>query len=198
MTLPTQGRAPHEDAGPPVTPFDRLTLTFEAFHQFHRTLWMRFAHTQVGTHKAAEKVVDAACARLQKNWNQALSQESVPRYAWTVLKEEVQNWLDKRGDTPQLVGTAAFRKAVGKLLLHEMRDDFAALSGELGLYAAISRLPERQYDVVVLLFVLGQKEEEVADYLGIEIATVRSHVRHARRSLARELDVRHENEGTGR
>lgn len=166
-----------------------LGLTFDAFHDHHRQLWMRYAHTQVGSRAAAETVVDNACARLKSDWKHVLAQESVSRYAWSLLKEEVHRWLDTRGLQPLLVGTAAFHAAVGKLLLHETHDEFAVLEGELGLYGAIAGLPERQYDVIVLRFVLGKDEEHVAEYLGIELATVRSHVRHARRRLARALNV---------
>ncbi|MET9555663.1 sigma factor-like helix-turn-helix DNA-binding protein [Streptomyces sp. NPDC006645] len=181
-----------------------LGLTFDAFHDHHRQLWMRYAHTQVGGRPEAETVVDNACARLKGDWKHVLAQESVPRYAWSLLKEEVHHWLDSRGLQPLLVGTAAFHAAVGKLLRHGTRDgtgdgardEFEILAGELGLYGAIAGLPERQYDVIVLRFVLGMDEEHVAEYLGIEVATVRSHVRHARRRLARALDVDTDPTGT--
>ncbi|MGW4343870.1 RNA polymerase sigma factor [Streptomyces sp. NPDC004690] len=171
----------------PVRP-ERLALTFDAFHAYHRKLWMRFAHTQVGSRGAAEAVVDAACARLRANWSHALLQDSVPRYAWLILKEEVHRWLAERGLPPQ-VGDAAFQTALQKLLLHEMRDELRVISQEIGLYAAISTLPERRYDVIVLRYLLGMPADEVAEYLGIDTATVRSHIRHARRSLAKELHI---------
>jgi RNA polymerase sigma-70 factor (ECF subfamily) len=169
----------------------QLALTFEAFHDSHRKLWMRYAHTQVGSSSQAEAVVDAAGARLKATWSHVLLQESVPQYAWMVLKEEVHRRLDARGLAPQL-GDAAFRTALQKLLLHEMRDELAVISQEIGLYAAISHLPERRYDVVVLRFLLGMTDEEVAEHLGIDRATVHSHIRHARRSLAKELHIPHQ------
>ncbi|MFE9374720.1 RNA polymerase sigma factor [Streptomyces sp. NPDC006711] len=162
-------------------------MTFDAFHAYHRKLWMRYAHTQVGSRAGAEVVVDATCARLKRTWPHVLIQESVPRYAWQVLKEEVQRWLTARSLEPQ-VADAAFLTAVQKLLLHEMRDELRVISQEIGLYNA-STLPERQYDVVMLRFVLGMEEPDVAEYLGIDVATVRSHIRHARRALARQLDI---------
>ncbi|MFJ4923394.1 RNA polymerase sigma factor [Streptomyces sp. NPDC088725] len=171
-------------------PRRRLALTFDAFDTHHHKLWLRYAHTQVGKRSTAEAVVDATCARLMEHWDHVLTQESVPQYAWAVLKEEVARWLDARGRRPVLVDTAAFHIAIRKLLLHEMRDQFAVLEGEIGLYAAIARLPERQYDVVVLRYVLQVPDDEVAEYLGIEVATVRSHVRHARRRLAKDLGMR--------
>ncbi|MFE8941960.1 RNA polymerase sigma factor [Streptomyces sp. NPDC007872] len=165
-----------------------MALTFKAFHEHHRRLWMRTAHVQVGSAAAAEAVVTRACARLEASWPHALAQESLRQYAWMVLKEEVHRWLTERDLKPQ-VGDAAFMVAVQKLLMHEMRDELRAISQEIGLYTAIAALPERQYDVILLRFVLGREESEVAEYLGIEVATVRSHIRHARRSLARDLNM---------
>ncbi|MFE2637775.1 sigma-70 family RNA polymerase sigma factor [Streptomyces scopuliridis] len=191
-----------DDRGLPVSPDGtdhRLALTFDAFDARHHTLWLRYAHTQVGSRAAAETVVDATCARLLGHWPHVLTQESVARYAWALLKEEVAWWLDDHDREPALVDTAAFHAAVRKLLDHEnhenhkkqeKHDQFDVLQREIRLYGAISRLPERQYDVVVLRYVLQVPDEEVAEYMGIEVATVRSHVRHARRRLARHLDVR--------
>jgi RNA polymerase sigma-70 factor (ECF subfamily) len=149
---------------------------------------MRYAHVHVGSRPAAEVVVDAVCARLRTSWGYVLAQESVPRYAWMILKEEVHSYLERRGMTPQL-GEAAMRTAIQKLLLHEMRDELQVLSEEIGLYTAIGQLPERQYDVIVLRYLLGRNDEEVSEYLGIDSATVRSHARHARRSLAKALHI---------
>ncbi|MFD8917844.1 RNA polymerase sigma factor [Streptomyces sp. NPDC059569] len=189
----SRGAQDLDDHGPPVSSdgtVHRLALTFDAFDARHHTLWLRYAHTQVGGRDAAETVVDATCARLLEHWPHVLTQESVARYAWALLKEEVAWWLDDHDREPALVDTAAFHAAVRKLLDHEKRDQFDVLQREIGLYRAISRLPERQYDVVVLRYALQVPDEEVAEYMGIEVATVRSHVRHARRRLARDLDVR--------
>lgn len=165
----------------------RLMLSFDAFDASHHRLWLRYAHTQAGSRDAAHRIVEDACRHLLAHWEHALRQQSLTEYAWTVLKEHVAHWLGERGLRPQLAETAAFHTAVRKALLHELRDEFAVLEGEIGLYAAIERLPERQYDVVVLRYVLGCSEEEVAGYLGFETATVRSHIRFAKRRLAREL-----------
>ncbi|MFD5556142.1 RNA polymerase sigma factor [Streptomyces sp. NPDC059578] len=171
------------------------TVTFHAFHAYHRKLWMRYAHIQVGG-RAAETVVQNAFGRLRQTWDHALRQESVPRYAWTLLKEEVDDWLAARDRTPQLVGTAAFEQAIRRLLLQEMLDEFAVLSEEIGLYSAIAELPERQQDVIVLRFVLACTEEDTAAFLGIRTGTVRSHIRYARRRLATALHMRYEDEDT--
>lgn len=193
MNPALEGFRGHHDQPSPRT--GRLALTFDAFHAYHRKLWMRFAHTQVGSRAAAETVVTAACVRLKNTWPHVLTQDSVPRYAWMVLKEEVHRWLTERDLQPQ-VGDAAYLTAVQKLLLHEIRDELRVISQEIGLYAAISTLPERQYDVIMLRFLLGMEEAEVAEYLGVDGATVRSHIRHARRSLAKQLHIPYQEKET--
>lgn len=165
----------------------RLLLSFTAFDASHHRLWLRYAHTQVGSRSAAQRVVEDACRHLLGHWEHALRRQSLTGYAWTVLKEHIARWLREHGQQPQLAGTAAFHAAIRKVLVFELRDEFAVLAGEIALYAAIARLPERQYDVVVLRYVLGCTEEEVARHLGFEAPTVRSHIRYAKRKLAREL-----------
>ncbi|MFB7666038.1 RNA polymerase sigma factor [Kitasatospora sp. NPDC056138] len=173
----------------PQQPARRQTVTFSAFHEYHHRLWLRYAHTQVGSRSAAQAVVDELSADLLESWEHVLEQESVPGYAWALLRDHVHSWLDRHGRPPALVDTAAFRATISKLLVHEMRDEFAVIESELGLYAAIAVLPDRQYDVIVLRYVLGLTSTETADRLGIEEATVRSHVRHAKRGLARKLHL---------
>lgn len=165
----------------------RLMLSFDAFDSAHHRLWLRYAHTQVGSRAVARRVVEDACRHLLEHWEHALRQESLTEHAWTVLKEHLARWLSTQGLRPQLAETAAFRAAARKVLLFELRDEFAVLEGEIRLYAAIARLPERSYDVVVLRYVLGCSEEEIAGNLGFDTATVRSHLRYAKRKLAREL-----------
>jgi RNA polymerase sigma factor (sigma-70 family) len=169
-------------------PARRLSLTFDAFYDTHHQAWLRFAHLQVGSRAAAEQVVSHAATRLAENWAHVLRQETVQAYAWAVLKEHVAHWLGEHARPPALVETAAFAAAVRRLL-EVSRERFAVLESEIGLYAAISRLPERQYDVIVLRYVLGYPDSEVAGYLGMKDATVRSNVRWAKRRLATELGI---------
>jgi DNA-binding NarL/FixJ family response regulator len=51
------------------------------------------------------------------------------------------------------------------------------------LYATVARLPERQYDVMVLRYALGYQDKQVARLLGLRENTVRSLVRLATHRL---------------
>ncbi|RKN12908.1 sigma-70 family RNA polymerase sigma factor [Streptomyces radicis] len=114
-----------------------------------------------------------------------MREEAPEATAWAVLRLAIAQRLKAEGRRPALPETAAFRRVV----LEVFRDRFAVLESGLGLYAAIARLPERQYDVIVLQYVLGHTPRQVADIMGIALPTVRSHRKVARLKLANDLGV---------
>ncbi|MFY4719757.1 RNA polymerase sigma factor [Streptomyces sp. LaBMicrA B280] len=71
-----------------------------------------------------------------------------------------------------------------------MRSQMADLESPIGLYTAIAVLPERQFDVVIMQFVLGYPPKKVAEIMGIHVGTVRTHWRVARRRIATELGIK--------
>lgn len=165
----------------------RLLVTFDAFDAAHHDLWLRYARTQVGSDDAAKEVVENACRHLLEHWAHALRQESLSGYAWTALKEQIERWLTAHGRRPQLAAATALTTEARAALLAELDDEPAFLETQLALDAALARLPERQYDAVVLRYTLGCPEKNIAEYLGLEAATVRSHLRYAKLRLTREL-----------
>ena len=56
------------------------------------------------------------------------------------------------------------------------------------LFTAIARLPDTQFDVMVLRYMCGFTPEEASDLLGVPLATVRSTERHAHRFLADTIE----------
>lgn len=155
---------------------------FEVFYERYQGAWRHYAYLYTGDAHTAEEIVDRFTGRLMQNWERALEQESVARYAWDLYKDVVEHWLAERGDEPRLVQTAAFAR-VARTAMEYCRGQFEVMEESLGLYSAIARLPERQRDVIILRHVMGYPDSRVADILGITEASVRSHLRHARRSL---------------
>ncbi|HCA84254.1 MAG TPA: hypothetical protein DEQ61_01330, partial [Streptomyces sp.] len=187
MTEQDHERAEARGGSPLPGPAGRLALAFEAFRAFHREAWTRYARTQVGDAAAAEQVVETVARQLALDWAHALRRESVAEYAWAILKEHIAQWLRDHGRSPELAVTDPSGTAIHELL-EISRERFAGLEGEDGLYAALGRLPERQYDVLVLRYVLGYPEDRVAAYLGIAASAVRSHIRRAERRLTGEAE----------
>lgn len=93
-----------------------------------------------------------------------------------------------RARRPDLIGTAVFETTA----LLEAVDPIGELEQSLGLFHAIRCLPERQQDVVVLLYCRDYTTAEVADHLGITEAGVRSTARYAKRRLREALGLEKE------
>ncbi|GAA2673077.1 hypothetical protein GCM10009864_49630 [Streptomyces lunalinharesii] len=165
-----------------------MALTFQAFLATHARKWLAYAYLHTGSEDAARDVTSAAYGRLSQMWPHALRQASVEAYAWSLLKEQVMEWLYDRRQPIALTGTAAFA-VVTHALLRECQQQFAMLESQLGLYAAISRLPERQCDVIVLRHVVGYRDGEIAALLGVDEVTVRSYASRGKRKLAAALGI---------
>lgn len=184
-----------EESAQPRTARDRMT--FGAFYQLHQNTWRHYAFLHTADGHEAEKIIDHFTRRLVNCWEQALSRESVERFAWSLFKQELDRWLEQRDTASEFVGFAAFERAARAL---SWDGRFEALEESMWLYRGIFDLPERQHEVVVLMYVMHLDEQRVAETLGIAAGSVRSNLRHARNRLEREATARHllhttENEG---
>lgn len=168
---------PEHPAG--AVPMTKLPLDFEAFHRMHRPAYVRWAKTYLNNKADAEDAVDAAFEQLLIAWPDVLTKESPAAYAWQVMKNRTIDAARARGRREALVDTVAFQTAA----LREAVDPIGQLEESINLFQAIEALPERQRDVVVLLYSHGHSVRETADHLGITPAAVRSTARYARRRL---------------
>lgn len=176
---------------------DRARTVFEAFYQRHQNTWRHYAFLHTADGRAAEKVADHLTRRLLNCWEEAISAESVERYAWALFKQELDRWLEERDAGSGFVRATAFERAVRA---YAWNGGIELLEESLWLYRAITDLPERQHEVMVLRYVMHLGEEDIAETLGIASASVRSSLRHARNTLEPEASARHllhttENEG---
>ena len=161
-----------------------LELSFRVFVENHQISWIKFVHLSTGSN-AAEEIVDEVTAQLAEDWPHALAQDSVERYALDLLKTALERWRARRAEPDAFVANAAFLRA-----LRGGQQRFALLEESIGLFSAMSELPERQFMAVALRYVLGYTDRRVALLLGVNVGTVRSHIHQARKKLARELNLR--------
>lgn len=161
---------------------------FWAFHQQYYLTYRAWAELQLGDRAEAEDLVDSVFCRLAAQWQDLLEAESPAREAWGIFKSAVAERLILTRRAPAMPQTAAFHR-VTRTLLESYREKFAVLESALGLYAAIARLADRQFDVIVLQYVLGHPTRHTASIMGITEATVRSHRRAARQALADDLGI---------
>lgn len=160
-------------------------VEFTNFHRQHRGAYVRWAALHLGSRADAEEAVDDAMLELLAKWPVVTAQPVPSAYAWTVIKSRTVDAVRARKRRPVAMDVATFESAalVGTV------DPIGELETSLAIQQAISQLPERQHDVVVLRCCLGYTTRGTAGVLGISEATVRSTVRDARRRLARSLDL---------
>ncbi|GAA2500488.1 hypothetical protein GCM10010406_41240 [Streptomyces thermolineatus] len=169
-----------------------LPTVFAAFHDTYARPYLGYAHLNLGNRDDAVRVVEQVFTELGRTWDDVMLQGNYRAHGWATLKEHVVAMLALHGRQQAMVETATFDS-----VLRAGRRRMADLESGLGLYAAIARLPERQSDIVILRHVLGWETKAIADLMGIELASVRSHLRMARNRLARDLNLRldHDDEG---
>lgn len=177
-----------ERVGRAVRHLTAMPLAFWAFHERYYPPYVAYAGLQLGDDEAGADLVDQVMLDLAANWSRLMTEEAPEAAAWAILRLSITNYLAARGGQSAMTETAAFRRDA-RCVLEAFRVRLAALESDLGLYAAIARLPERHYDVIVLQYVLGYPPALVASMMGISQATVRAHRRTARARLARDLGL---------
>lgn len=168
-----------------VAPLTPLPADFRAFHQMYRPAYVRWAELYLANREHAEEAVDHAFERLAADWADALRMDSPAGYAWAVLKRHTVEAARVRGRRPVVMDTAAFETEA----LHNAVDPIGELEESLSLFQAISELPERQHDVIVLRYCIGYSTEETADILGLSVPGVRSTARYAQHRLKETLGI---------
>ncbi|SNT58405.1 RNA polymerase sigma factor [Actinacidiphila glaucinigra] len=182
------------DAGePPAVPAVRepapLPTAFWAFHHLYFRVYRRYAELHLGDKRLAGEIVHEVFMALLYDWGRLMEEASPTSSAWAFFKSVVAEELAWQGRESAMPETATFdRVALTRDLLDSFRNKFAVMESSLGLYAAIARLPERQFDVMVLVYVLGYDLKKTAQTMGVSAATVRSHRDRARQRIARDLE----------
>jgi RNA polymerase sigma-70 factor (ECF subfamily) len=133
---------------------------------------VRLAMRIVGDQSAAEDVAAEALTRAYANWPKVAR---LPyRDAW-VLRVTGNLAIDTvRRRRPELVPSAASRFEDATVL-------------RLALASALSRLPRRQREAIVLRYLAAYTEEEVSAALGISSNSVKTHVQRGLKALRSRL-----------
>jgi RNA polymerase sigma factor (sigma-70 family) len=176
-----------------VTPGAYVDAAFDVFVQTNITGWVRYAHLHVGNLEDAELIAFETVLRLHESWEHVLGhQRNVSMHALALLRGEIERWRQDHGIADQLVENAAFLRA-----MHAAHHGFALLAESIGVFSAIARLPERQFQVILLRFVLGYSARETAARMGVSPSTVGSLTHYAKRTLARELGIQDDEDPGG-
>ncbi|MEU8825050.1 sigma-70 family RNA polymerase sigma factor [Streptomyces sp. NPDC048636] len=171
-----------------MVPLPQLPTAFWAFHDQYYRAYRRYAHLHLGDAHAAGELVHRVLMHLAMNWAHLMKEVNPAASAWALLKETVAGELTLQGRQPAMPETAILQ-LVMRAVLESSRHEFEVIESALGLYPAIARLPERQFDVLVLRHVLGFSTDTTARIMGVTETTVRSHRHLARRKVAKELGI---------
>ena len=140
---------------------------------------MRLAYRMLGDAAAAEDVAADAMVIAYARWDRV--RELPHRDAWTL----------------RVAGNLALKAARAASRRRALEEPSATIDQDpvlrIALVEALRSLPRRQRDVVVLRYLAGLNEPEVAAALGLSLGTVKTHARRALASLRSSLvDLREE------
>jgi RNA polymerase sigma factor (sigma-70 family) len=146
---------------------------FEAEYVDLFVLAQRAATRVVGDSGVAEEIAAETMARTLVKWArvQSYCQSFVVRVATNLALDSVRRRKPRLDAVPP-AGTP--------------EDELVA---RLALVAALGRLSHRQRQVLVLRYVVGLDEREIADALQINPGTVKTHVRRGLQALRRRFGV---------
>jgi hypothetical protein len=177
---------PHDDDGsqasdcpaPSLNP--HLRNGFETFHDEHYPLWFGYAYLQTGTRSAARSVCHDLSRCLAPSWP-VIAENARVHHAWRLLKEILAVRLINRTESV-FAETAAFHTALEDN--PPVDEQLALMERALSLYWGMSRLSERQRDLLVLRYTLGQGQSAIAALFAEEESGIGAQLQAAEARLA--------------
>lgn len=145
----------------------------------------RFARGLAGTADQADDLVQAACERALSRIEQWTPGTRLDSWMFRIIQTI---WLDDRRAVKVRSGEGRVdpEAAEPELTVDGVRHMEAHLTYD-AVKRAMTRLPEEQRTVMMLVCVEGQTYKEAAETLSIPIGTVMSRLSRARLALARDL-----------
>ncbi|MDN5919663.1 MAG: SigE family RNA polymerase sigma factor [Pseudonocardia sp.] len=177
---PADEAPPVEITGPtgPVEP-----RTLADLYRDHRTRLMRLAMLLVDIPATAEDVVQEAFAGLHRHWAGLRDETAAVAYLRAAVVNGSRSVLRRRRTAREYVPPHAANARSAESL--------AMLSAEhQSVVDALSELPPRQREVLVLRYYGGLTESEIAEAAGMSRGTVKSTASRALDAVARIMDQR--------
>ncbi|MET9414022.1 sigma-70 family RNA polymerase sigma factor [Streptomyces klenkii] len=161
-----------------------LPLDFEAFYLSHVRLYLDYAESHLGDSDQAQELVHQVFSEIRGAW-ESLSTEGNPEGAtWAVLRQAVGVQMREEDRRPSFIADGSMARA-----LRASQDQMKLLDSSVGLYLAISELPPKQFDVVVLRYILGFETKKIAWFMGLSESVVDYHGRNGRERLRVQLGL---------
>ncbi|MFJ4569048.1 RNA polymerase sigma factor [Streptomyces caelestis] len=161
-----------------------LPIDFEAFYLGHQEAFHAYAEVHFGTRAAAEEVIHGVFLEIHAGWTELLSAGHVEQGAWAIVRRAVHDRLESEGRAPAFIINGPIAQA-----LATTKDRLQRMQSTTGLYEAIADLPGRQFEVIVLRYLLGYPTTKVAWFMGIDDRTVGHHLRRGKERLRIKLGM---------
>jgi RNA polymerase sigma factor (sigma-70 family) len=196
--VPNQAAA-SPDSPQPVGALAQLPLDFEALYLTHQEAFHDYAEVALGNRETAEEAVHRGFLEILGNWEDLLADGNLEQQAWGIVRRTVTRWLEADGRPAALVINGPILRALHTAdAMASVRERLLLMDSTRGLYAAIADLPSRQFDAIVLRYVLGYPTARVAWLLGLSNErTVDYHIRKAKERLRVLLGLPDENPRKG-
>ncbi|PXY34607.1 SigE family RNA polymerase sigma factor [Prauserella sp. PE36] len=155
-------------------------LTLEDLYRQHRMRLVRLAILLVDEPATAEDVVQEAFTGLHRNWGKLRDAAAAVGYLRTAVVNGSRSVLRRRKTAREYVPPHAVNARSAESL--------AMLSTEhQAVVSALSKLPPRQREVLVLRYYGGLSEAEISEAAGISKGTVKSTASRALEALQRAM-----------
>jgi RNA polymerase sigma-70 factor (ECF subfamily) len=165
------------ESSEPIDPYVHLAVAFEAFYAAEYPSVVRLAAALCGRRDLAEEVAQDAFLAAHQRWS------SVGAY------EQPGAWVRRVALNRSL--SSLRRRATEARLVMRLRGDRARTielsEPEIEVWKAVRALPPRQAQVLALTFLEDRSVAEIANILGCDENTVRTHLRRGRMTLSNHL-----------
>lgn len=159
-----------------------------ALYQQHALGLTRLAHVMLGDQPGAEDVVHEAFYGLYRRWDRLKDSAKAPQYLRSSVLNGCRTQLRRPRAAPGRAGDlSAEHSARHPVSAASAESDVLAGEDRQAVLAAITRLPDRQREVLVLRYYLDEPDGAIAASLGIGASTVRSTLSRALKALGADL-----------
>ena len=186
MDVVRQVYEPNDRSTPRVsTGRDGREVVSSLFIAHHRRL-VGLASLLVDDQQSAEDVVQEAFAGLYRRWRQLRDPNAAVAYLNRAVVNGSRDSLRRR----RRAGRATARLEPRSEELESAEREVVQHQDADLMWAAVTSLPQRQRQVLVLRYYLDQSEAEIAEMLDISSGSVKTHASRGIAALAREWGER--------
>lgn len=154
-----------------------MILNFELWYQAEYARLVNTLAMVTGDRSLAADAAAEACTKALSRWSRVGAMERPGGWVYRVALNEARRRAKRRSIEYKLLAQTATTT----------EPMVAPVDGDLDLWSAVSRLPERTREAVVLRYVADLTEPEIGKALGVSRGTVATMLRRAHLKLAEEL-----------